>query len=115
MRHEDVYRRALEAAGALDVSSRILLAFVAVVMAPFLEEFVFRGLLFRGLTRSMRLPFAIFGSALVFAIIHPAPSFPPVFALGAACALLLQRTGALWAPIAAHVAYNALVIFAQFT
>ncbi|MHC4407465.1 MAG: lysostaphin resistance A-like protein [Planctomycetota bacterium] len=114
LRFNPVYRRAMEASGDLDLTSRVLLGLVFVVFAPLFEEFLFRGLLFRGFSRSLRLPFAVLGSALIFALLHPAPSFPPVFALGIATALLLHRTGVLWAPIAAHMAYNAIVTFAQF-
>lgn len=115
MRQVPIYRHALDAAAGLDSTSRILLTVVAVGMAPVFEEFLFRGLLFRGLIRTMRLPSAVIASALVFAIIHPAPSFPTVLLLGVATALLFHRTKALWAPIAAHAAYNAVVTFAQFS
>jgi membrane protease YdiL (CAAX protease family) len=113
--HSPVYRRAMEATAEFDVGSRIVLGLVFVVFAPLFEEFLFRGLLFRGFCRSLRTPFAVLGSALIFALVHPAPSFPPVFALGVITAVLLHRTGVLWAPIAAHMAYNAVVTFAQFT
>ena len=89
------------------------LLLMVVVLAPLFEEFIFRGLLFNGMRTATRLPVAIVGSALVFGLVHPPHSFPPVFLLGVVAAWLFHRTGLLWSSIAAHVTYNAIVIWAQ--
>ena len=89
------------------------LAVLAIGAAPIFEEFVFRGLVFGGLSRSFRPAVAVLASAAVFAVVHPAISVVPVFVLGAAAALSFRQTGLLAAPIAAHMLYNAAVIFAQ--
>ncbi len=83
---------------------------LAVVLAPLCEEFIFRGLLFRGLRRDLPLVWAAAASAAVFAIIHPSLGVIPVFGLGLACALAYARTGWLLAPIVAHALYNGVVV-----
>ncbi len=55
------------------------LALLAVVAAPMFEEFIFRGLVFRGLRRSLPLGVSVFGSAAIFALCHPPISAFPVF------------------------------------
>lgn len=81
---------------------------MTVVAAPLFEEFVYRGMVFASLARSMkgRLWLAIAASAALFALLHPGLAILPVFLLGIATAIAYQRTGALAAPIAIHVIYN---------
>ena len=88
-------------------------AAMAVLAAPLFEEFIFRGLVHRGLRRELPVGWAIAASAAIFAVIHPAASSVPVFALGVAAAWAYERTGTLRASIAAHMAYNAFVIWYQ--
>lgn len=83
---------------------------VAVVGAPPVEEFLFRGLLYTGLRRVTGPRVAVMGSAVVFGVVHPAASFIPVFVLGAMCAVAYARTRSLWAPIMIHAVYNAGVV-----
>lgn len=86
------------------------LVVLAVVLAPLCEEFIFRGLLFRGLRRDLSLPWAAVASAAVFAIIHPSLGVVPVFGLGLACAIAYERSGWLLAPVLAHATYNGVVV-----
>jgi len=83
------------------------------IAAPLLEEYIFRGLVFKGMRRSSRPAIAVLGSAAIFAMVHPPISALPVFALGIATAVSFQRSGLLIAPIATHVTYNAAVLAAQ--
>jgi membrane protease YdiL (CAAX protease family) len=83
---------------------------LAVVAAPLCEEFIFRGLVFRGLRRSLHPALAIFASAALFALVHPPVSVIPVFGLGVAAAWVFERTRFLLAPVVAHATYNACVI-----
>ncbi|MHC4952899.1 MAG: lysostaphin resistance A-like protein [Planctomycetota bacterium] len=108
-------REAGEEAFPNEPGARVAIACVAVLIAPFIEEFLFRGLVLRGLQRAMRLPFAVLGSALAFAVVHPPASFAPVFLLGVAAALVFARTGVLWAAVATHATYNAVVVFFQLS
>jgi len=83
---------------------------LAVGLAPVVEEFLFRGLLFRGLRRTLRPAFAVAASALLFAVVHPVVSVVPVFGLGVATALVFWKTRMIWASIATHATYNAIVL-----
>ncbi|HEX5873100.1 MAG TPA: CPBP family intramembrane glutamic endopeptidase [Pyrinomonadaceae bacterium] len=85
-------------------------AFIAVVCAPFAEEYLFRGLLFRALDREWGGWRALIGSAAFFTIYHPPFSWPPVFLVGLATALIFRKTGRLAGAVALHMVYNALVI-----
>jgi membrane protease YdiL (CAAX protease family) len=87
------------------------LTLLAVVAAPLFEEYLFRGLVFKGMRRSMKPAVAVLASAAIFAIVHPPLSFLPVFGLGVGAALAFEGSGLLLAPILAHVIYNAAVLY----
>jgi membrane protease YdiL (CAAX protease family) len=83
---------------------------MAVAIAPFAEEFLFRGLLYRALDREWGGVRAVAGAAAFFAVYHPLLAWPPVFALGVLNTLLFRRGGSLAPSVAAHIAYNAVVL-----
>ena len=89
----------------------IWLILLAVIAAPIFEEFIFRGLVFRGLRRTTGPALAVIGSAALFALVHPPIAIIPVFGLGIAAALSFQKTGYLLAPITTHAVYNLAVVF----
>jgi membrane protease YdiL (CAAX protease family) len=86
---------------------------LAVLAAPLCEEFIFRGLIFGGLQRSLRPAAAMVLSAALFAVVHPPVSMLPVFVLGLCTALAYARTGALLAPMLVHAFYNAAMLVLQ--
>jgi len=94
----------------MDDSLKIWLAVLAVCAAPLCEEYIFRGLIFRGLRRSMPALLSILLSAGIFAIVHPPFSVVPVFIMGLAAGLAFERTGLLLAPILTHGVYNYIVV-----
>jgi membrane protease YdiL (CAAX protease family) len=89
---------------------RISYFIVAVAFAPFAEEFLFRGMLFRALDREWGGWRAVVGSAAFFAIYHPVLSWLPVGLLGVTNALLFKRTGRLAPAVALHTIYNIVVL-----
>jgi membrane protease YdiL (CAAX protease family) len=95
-----------------EVRGLFALAVLAVLAAPLVEEFIFRGLVYQGLRRSFRPGFAAVASAALFALIHPGIMALPAFVLGVATALSFERTRRLLTPVAAHVAYNATLVAA---
>jgi len=108
----DAFRAMKELASQapLDESLRIWLPVLAIVAAPLCEEYIFRGLIFRGLRRSLPALLSIIVSAAIFAIVHPPHSVVPVFIMGLCAGLAFERTGLLLAPILAHGVYNYLVV-----
>ena len=84
---------------------------VAVFFAPFAEEYLFRGLLFRALDREWGGWRAVLGSAAFFAIYHPPISWLPVGLLGITNALLFKKTGRITPAILLHMVYNMVVLY----
>lgn len=89
---------------------RISYAVMAVGFAPFAEEYLFRGLLFRALDREWGGWHAVIGSAAFFAIYHAPLSWLPVGLLGITNALLFKKTGRLAPAVLLHMVYNAVVL-----
>jgi membrane protease YdiL (CAAX protease family) len=104
------------ALGALLVSPAVLIILGMVVIAPVVEEVIFRALLFRWLRqRGPFLPAAL-ASGLIFAAFHlEAATIVPLTITGVAFAWAYNRTGSLWASIIPHAGLNALVLFALVT
>lgn len=89
------------------------LILLAVVAAPLCEEFIFRGLIFAGLRRSMGAWQSILLSAALFAIVHPPASIAPVFVLGVVTAWVYERNRSLLGPIVVHAVYNGVMLGLQ--
>jgi membrane protease YdiL (CAAX protease family) len=105
---------AAQRAGVKTTAAPPWLAAVAIVAAPGFEEFIFRGLIFRGLERSFGVTLAAVASAAIFAIVHPPVAVIPVFAMGLVAAAVYHRARMLIAPIVVHALYNAAVIGFQW-
>jgi len=85
------------------------LILVVVMIAPFVEELVYRGILYRAFRDRAGVPLAVAGSAFLFAITHFEPDhFLALAAIGAVLAWIYERTGSLWASVAVHAMYNGL-------
>lgn len=89
---------------------RISYIVMAVGFAPFAEEYLFRGVLFRALDREWGGWNAVLGSAVFFAIYHPTLSWLPVGLLGVCNALIFKKTGRLAPAVLLHMVYNAVVL-----
>jgi membrane protease YdiL (CAAX protease family) len=91
---------------------RTMIVFVAVVIAPLLEEMLFRGFV-QSAIRSYLNPRnnawpAIATSALFFAIMHADPShWPALFILGVCLGYSYEKSGSLFRPIFIHLFFNA--------
>jgi ABC-2 type transport system permease protein len=103
------FEEAQNAVSSLDSDARRWMLLVAVLAAPVFEEFIFRGILYRGFRQSVRAPIAVAASALVFALVHPAATALPVFIMAALAASSYERTGWLATPVITHMTYNAIV------
>jgi membrane protease YdiL (CAAX protease family) len=83
---------------------------MAVVFAPFAEEYLFRGLLYRALDREWGGWQAVLGSAAFFATYHHPLFWLPVGLLGAANAWIFKKTGRLEPAVLMHMVYNAVAL-----
>lgn len=91
-----------------------LMAFAAVVAAPLCEEIVFRGYLYPVLKKFSGIGPATLCSSLVFAAAHGnLTALLPLLIFGGLLVLLYEKTGSLWAPIAAHFCFNSATVAVQ--
>ena len=91
--------------------SLFCLLLLAVVVAPIVEEALFRGILLPVLMKKMGLGTAVVVSSLFFAVIHQhLPSIAPLFVLALVLAMLYIHSGSLWAPIVLHGIFNGVSI-----
>ena len=92
----------------LSLRSKAILFVFILIEAPVVEELLFRGVLFGGLTKIMPVWGAMLLSGFLFAFIHVnAATLIPLWFLGVAFAWLYVRTGTLLAPMAVHFFFNA--------
>jgi CAAX protease family protein len=90
-----------------DATLMAAFTFLAVVAAPFMEEFIFRGFLFNALLRYMPVWLAAVLSGLLFGISHASPSaFLPLAASGVVLAYVYVRSGSLTASMLTHALFN---------
>ncbi|XP_076953476.1 uncharacterized protein LOC143627575 [Bidens hawaiensis] len=109
-RETDALVRLLPLIGSSGVSTAYLVGITG-VLAPVLEENVFRGFLMVALTKWLPTPISIVISAAVFSAAHLTPGeFPQLFILGSALGLSYAQTRNLLTPITIHALWNSGVI-----
>lgn len=87
---------------------RLTLAVITVLLAPVVEEILFRGILYPWVKRLGHPRLALWGVSLFFAAIHAnLPTFLPLLVLAILLARLYENTRNLLAPIAVHSLFNA--------
>lgn len=104
---EALLRDLLQIDGTLDL---VFTVAVAVVLAPVLEEALFRGLILHGLARRRGPRSATLWTAAFFAFFHFYNPWQviPTFFLGLLLAWVVLVTRSLWASIVLHSAFNGL-------
>jgi membrane protease YdiL (CAAX protease family) len=97
--------KTLQETGSME--TRILIGLLAVGVAPFAEEVVFRGILYPALKQQGYPKLALWGTALLFATMHfNVTLFLPLFFLAVILTLLYETTDNLLAPIVTHGVFN---------
>jgi membrane protease YdiL (CAAX protease family) len=82
-----------------------------VIIAPVVEELIFRGVIMYGLMRNYSKAKAIFFSGLLFALFHLNPwQFPATFILGILLGWIMIRTKNIGLAIIGHAINNLLVL-----
>ena len=88
------------------------IACYALVVAPILEEFLFRGILFRAMKGSFGVGPAVVISSILFGLVHQnVLSFVPLTFLGIILSLSYERTGDLRTCIFIHAFFNGFMVF----
>lgn len=96
-------------------TTRIFWILLALFFAPFIEEYLFRGVMLAGLTYSLGLIKAsivvttLFVSVHAFEAIHYPPAFGGITLVAIIAILLRLKYKALGPPIAAHFGYNLVI------
>jgi uncharacterized protein len=90
-----------------------------ILAAPLTEEFLFRGVLFAGLSHTIVGRFgAVVITAVLWALAHafgaPWVNVAAIFLMGLMLGALLLRFGSLWVTIACHTVWNTLTSLAIF-
>ena len=92
-------------------SARFVVAGSAVVAAPVLEEFIFRGYLYGVARRYAGVTVGIIFNATVFAAIHAhLPSFGGLFVLAVCLTLAYEWSGSIFVPITMHAFFNLISV-----
>ncbi len=88
---------------------KTVLAITAIIVAPLVEEFIFRGYLYPVIKRYSGCLFSAIMTSLLFAVVHGnLPAMMPLFILALILTIAYELTGCLWVPIAAHSLFNAI-------
>ncbi len=92
-----------------DTGIRLLLVISTCVVAPVVEEFLFRGYIYPVIKRFSDHFFAAVFTSLIFAVVHMnVPTLAPLWALAMCFTLAYELTGCLWVPIGMHAIFNAI-------
>jgi len=95
----------------MDGSTYLSLFTVTGVLAPLLEETVFRGFLLTTLTKWMPVPLAVLISSAAFALCHLSPKdLPQLISLGALLGFSYTRSRNLLTPMIIHGTWNSTVL-----
>jgi len=90
------------------VISRLLVVLLAVVVAPLVEEMLFRGILQSMLRSYLDWPWPVIGvCSMLFAAVHPDMAhWPALFVLSMGIGYAYEKSGSLWQAIFVHAMFN---------
>ncbi|XP_018449354.1 uncharacterized protein LOC108820836 isoform X2 [Raphanus sativus] len=109
-REVDSLMQLLPLIGSSNISTLSLVGITG-ILAPLLEETVFRGFFMVSLTKWVPTPIAIIISSAAFALAHLTPGeFPQLFILGSVLGLTYAQTRNLITPMVIHGLWNSGVI-----
>jgi membrane protease YdiL (CAAX protease family) len=88
-----------------------VVALSAVVLAPLMEEIIFRGYLYPVLRRYLGVTLGVLLNAALFAAIHlHGPSLGGLFMLAVCVTLAYEWTGSILVPVLMHALFNSLTV-----
>ncbi len=93
--------------GSETIEQRVLIIVLAITIAPFAEEFIFRFFLYGVLKRYFGRGPGLVLNALLFAAVHVhLPSLGPLFVLGACFTLAYEWSGSILVSMTMHALFN---------
>jgi membrane protease YdiL (CAAX protease family) len=94
-----------------NLGSPLLFGVASVILAPLVEEILFRGFIFAGFRQRYGWVWALVLSSAIFAASHlQLVAFIPTFILGAALAYAYQRSNSIWPGIFLHFLVNGMAL-----
>ena len=94
------------------LSLQVSIVVLAVIVAPVVEELLFRGLLQTAIRSITERPWlAVCLTSVLFATVHPNPEhWPVLFVLAVGMGYAYEKSGSLWRPIFIHALFNTIPI-----
>ncbi len=114
--HTPVNPAQFETMAALQLPDKIMIFVIAAVIAPIVEETMFRGLLYSALRQRFGVMGAAMLSAAIFSLVHPTlpGGFLTIWAIGIALALVYEKRGSLLPGMILHGIHNGLITLLGF-
>jgi membrane protease YdiL (CAAX protease family) len=96
---------------------RALIIVTAIVIVPFAEEMLFRGMVQTALRSLIARPWpAVIITSLIFVVFHENPEhWPALFALSLCLGYSYEKSGSLFRPIFIHSLFNAMSVLAALS
>lgn len=108
---ENPQQEALTGGVAPGVGGFIALFILVALVAPFVEELFFRGMLYPLLRSRMSAVLAVVANAFLFAVVHFIPLLiPGLFVVGLFLAYLRERSNSIWPSVLFHTLQNSLAL-----
>jgi membrane protease YdiL (CAAX protease family) len=97
---------------SLSIAEKILFGVLTILLVPIAEEALFRGILYPTIKQAGHPRWALWGTSVVFGILHfNMASLAPLVLLAVLLAFLYESSDSLLTPIAAHSMFNAANFF----
>lgn len=113
--YENPQIESLAPGGQLPFGDFVGIFFGAAIVAPVVEELLFRGMLYRYLRGRMGVPVAVILSSAIFAAVHFILILMPIlFVTGVALALVTERYKSILPSIALHALNNGIAVIALY-
>ena len=112
---ESIMNNYLESAATIETGGIFLRILTVVIIAPVVEEIVFRGLVLTRLRKAMGSCLAIIISSLLFAIMHGQILWIAyTFVFGIVLAIVAERTKSTGCTILLHISFNFMGLFGEY-
>ncbi len=98
---------------SLTVAEKAVLGVIVIALAPLVEEALFRGILYPAVKQGGYPRLALWGSSLLFAVVHfNMATFVPLLLFALVLVYLYETFQNLLVPVVAHALFNAVNFFA---
>jgi len=94
------------------IGNNLILEIIAIgLLAPIVEEIIYRGIVQKRLTKMLKVPVALVLQALIFAVIHfHLVQGTYAFIFGIIVGLIYIWSGSIWSAIVVHIAFNSMSV-----